>query len=524
MFNMWSPFAVKLLPDDEGEADIIARTKDLALILQRTGVLCNHKRKTFDFVVNWEAQLFQYPNFKSVMLCFLSKEGCGKGTFLKLLFRMIGQHAVLETTDPKTHVWTRFNDHLAVKFLVVVNEVDDFDGAQGRIKGLITDDKLWVEVKNGKKTEINSFHRFILTAQVKEGAKIPTYDGTRRYYIVRASDELCTGHADTHAAFIAVSERTSAQRDFYRFLMQRPCPKSIGKDEIEAAMTDHHHQLNAANRDPVEQFLASLVHDEGNADGKLMLTPAHLFERYHDFCVGSGMRCTLTKKALAFQISSKKLSFAPGSFNLWDVALKKMVRTWTIDLVKLRQMYGSGDDGETMGEEEDGVQDLTWDDYLAMAKAHFELEQESAPISSHSIPRHPTPSHAIPILPHPPPFYAHLHPTSPQFTSPHLHLPTRPRRCPTLSVKSGKMTTKTMSLTTRTMRLATRARVPMTNARALITAPTQTTRIDPDDPQMWARRVLCNVTPSELVCSCSAPATGMCGRRPATAQHPRVRA
>ena len=130
------------------------------------------------------------------------------------------------------------------------------------------------------------------------------------------------------------------------------------------------------------------------------------------------MRCTLTKKALAFQISSKKLSFAPGSFNLWDVALKKMVRTWTIDLVKLRQMYGSGDDGETMREEEDGVQDLTWDDYLAMAKAHFELEQESAPISSHSIPRHPTPSHAIPILPHPPPSYAHLHP--PHLNSPHL--------------------------------------------------------------------------------------------------------
>ena len=253
-------------------AELEDRVDDLAAILGRVGVLCDqHDQKAFLFVLNWLSQLFQFPQHKSVMLCFLSKQGGGKGEFAKLLRALIGEAAVLTTTRPQEHVWCKFNAHLATTYLVVLNEVGKkgFEYYANEIKSLITDDTIRVEVKGGKQTQIASYHRFILTAQVKDGEAIPTEDDERRYFIVRCSDELRTGQRAHHAAFAELLKRESALRDFYRFLMSRPLASPIiGKEEIDAAMTEHHRELNATNRDAIDRFVAALAHsEEDEADG-----------------------------------------------------------------------------------------------------------------------------------------------------------------------------------------------------------------------------------------------------------------
>ena len=43
--------------------------------------------------------------------------------------------------------------------------------------------------------------------------------------------------------------------------MSRPLASPIiGKEEIDAAMTEHHRELNATNRDAIDRFVAALAH------------------------------------------------------------------------------------------------------------------------------------------------------------------------------------------------------------------------------------------------------------------------
>ena len=281
---MWTPFAVSLLPQlprggdfeaaaafagarqgwvfqtgDKGlgyypDMPLLAvRARDLGTIFRRVGVVTGHERKAFKFVIMWHAQLFQYPQNKSCMLCFLSKQGAGKGEYVRLLREMIGHAGVLTTTKPQKHVWGQFNIGMANAFLVVLNEVGakGFADAEGEIKAMITDGTMMVEKKFCDQQEIDSYHRFILTAQVKDGESIPTTDDERRYFIARCSDELCTGHADDHAAFAALVKKPTAQRDFYDYLMSLPVKQQITKDDIP--VTDFHRTLNESNRDDIEQ-------------------------------------------------------------------------------------------------------------------------------------------------------------------------------------------------------------------------------------------------------------------------------
>eukprot|EP00966_Prymnesium_polylepis_P225222 5209406-Prymnesium_polylepis.1 len=66
--------------------------------------------------------------------------------------------------------------------------------------------------------EIDSYHRFLLTAQVKDGEAIPTEDDERRYFIARSSDELYQGAAAEHVAWAELIKRLTARRDFYDYL------------------------------------------------------------------------------------------------------------------------------------------------------------------------------------------------------------------------------------------------------------------------------------------------------------------
>jgi ABC-type enterochelin transport system ATPase subunit len=49
--------------------------------------------------------MIQYPERKSIIPSLISKQGAGKGTFLSLMSKMLGQEIVFETTDPSRDVW-----------------------------------------------------------------------------------------------------------------------------------------------------------------------------------------------------------------------------------------------------------------------------------------------------------------------------------------------------------------------------------------------------------------------------------
>ena len=80
--------------------------------------------------------------------------------------------------------------------------------------------------------------------------------------IIRCSDELCAGRQDEHTNVAKyVINNPQARRDFYQFLMARNVPnRPIGKDDL--IVTEHQRELNEANRDAIEMFMAALAHAE----------------------------------------------------------------------------------------------------------------------------------------------------------------------------------------------------------------------------------------------------------------------
>ena len=143
-----------------------------------------------DYFINWVGQMLQYPAIKSVCPTLISLEGSGKGTFLKLLSRIMGNKKIFETTNPSRDVWANFNNIMTNCFLVNLNELSKKETieADGKIKAQITDRNLTINSKGQNAICINSDHRFLISTNKDE--PINTTQDDRRNIIIRCSDEL----------------------------------------------------------------------------------------------------------------------------------------------------------------------------------------------------------------------------------------------------------------------------------------------------------------------------------------------
>ena len=160
----------------------------------------------FDFQLDWQRQVFQHPDTKSVMLCLIGGQGCGKSIIYGdssegdgLLHNMMGRSKFYSTAQPEKYVWGQFNSLMANTYVVNLNEVGNFTHINniyqgvGPLKSLISDQTITINDKGLSHVTAPSWHRFVYTANPKDGANIPTEDAERRYVVIRCSDELCSG-------------------------------------------------------------------------------------------------------------------------------------------------------------------------------------------------------------------------------------------------------------------------------------------------------------------------------------------
>jgi hypothetical protein len=184
IFNLWRPFAMELLTEPYTH-----KQPELNFILNHIKILCNHDENVYDYFIKWIAQMIQYPHIKTIMPTFISGEGAGKGTLFKLFEKMLGNEKVFETTNPSRDVWGDFNGMMCNCSLVNLNELSKKDTmeAEGKIKGLITDNTFAINQKGIPQYKIKSYHRFITTTNKEE--PINSTNGDRRNLIIRSSDE-----------------------------------------------------------------------------------------------------------------------------------------------------------------------------------------------------------------------------------------------------------------------------------------------------------------------------------------------
>ena len=308
MLNLWKPFAMEFVdeytPHLEGKEFILNHIK----------ILCNHDEVVYNWFIRWVAQMIQYPEFKSVAPTLISDEGAGKGTLLKLIAKMLGGNRVLETTTPSRDVWGSNNNLLKNAFLVNLNEMSGKEtvGADGQIKGLITDPKITINEKYVSSVVIDSFHRFLITTNNEEC--IRKKKGDRRNIIIRCSDELCVEMpknvsrrndlVEYHNKMHGLLEDQNVIKTMYEYFKNEIEDMSDFR-KIPVPETEHDREQQEVNRSTIDIFMENFTREHinftnDNNEPIMRVMISDLFKQFKRYCEKNRMEydCNVLKFGL----------------------------------------------------------------------------------------------------------------------------------------------------------------------------------------------------------------------------------
>jgi putative DNA primase/helicase len=297
-FNMWRPFDMEYITsysyDEVG----------LNYILKHIKVLCNNDEVVYDYFIKWIAQMIQYPEVKTNCPTFISKEGAGKGSLMRLFEKMLGSSKVFETTNPSRDIWGDFNGRMANTFLINLNELSKKETleAEGKIKGLVTDPILTINNKGSNQFDIQSYHRFIISTNNEE--PINTNKDDRRKFIIRCSDELI-GNKEYFNTLYEHLNNVDCVKTCYEYF------KSIADmdqfNKIPVPITEYHQNLMEFSMSPIEQWVRDYTFINQNRDFEELKSET-ILEKFNDWKENNGVKYECSSIQLAVRISRLKIN------------------------------------------------------------------------------------------------------------------------------------------------------------------------------------------------------------------------
>jgi len=288
VYNMWEKFPVQLMP-------VVSNAKTeagLKWFLNHIDVMVDYNKIHADFVKMWIAQMFQYPENKSIHLIFIGLEGSGKGTFVKFFETLMGgSHRCWECTDPQEHIFGKFNDMMKKAFLVILNEADKSGTyhANNRMKALITEPTINIQPKGKTSYTMKSYHRFMSFSNNPD----PNHKLKRRDLTFRMSDDKI----DNVTYFIegnSYAKDLGVAKAIYDYFMVYPTKPTIVNMDIPKGEYDD--MLKETQKDSLIEFLDEMIY---TGTGIKHIPINTLYENYVDFC---------NRNHIVF--ADKKLSFA----------------------------------------------------------------------------------------------------------------------------------------------------------------------------------------------------------------------
>lgn len=318
-FNTWKPFYMELITDYE--------KKDITPFLEHIKIICNNEEPVYDYVVKWLAQMIQFPCEKSIMLVIQSvEEGTGKGFFLKIIQKLIGNQKYLESTNPNRDVWGQFNSRMSEAFLVHISELSKKESveAEGRLKGLITDNALQINFKGKDIIEVDSFHRFILATNDKLGG-VNTHAYDRRKLMIKTSNELL-GNIDYFTNLDKLIKDTNYTKSFYEYLKSIPDMNNFHK--LPVPKTEYQLTLCELSVSPVEGFIKEFVSTK--TDNSIKVLAKEFFSGFNHYLVENKIKYEMSSTMFGITITTlkiegiKKVRSGSGNCYVLDIpSLKK---------------------------------------------------------------------------------------------------------------------------------------------------------------------------------------------------------
>jgi hypothetical protein len=284
ILNIWTGYDVEKLP--ESDADITPMLNHLKIITKEAVV--------YEFLLDWLANMFQFPSSRSVMVIIQGEEGSGKSVLCDFISNILGKDTAIEINDVKENLFGRFNSQLSKKVFVNINETDrrEMSPFFEKIKSLITSPTITIEDKGCKKYVEQSLLHILSTINGDNAFKITA--NSRRFCYIETSNELI-GNTEYFSKLFAFIEKSENQRAFYQFLMQRPVKKNLTIKDIP--ITEDMKKQFILNRDPIEDYAEEFTEPKNNQDN---------YNAYKTFIKNQGLQYEQTKKL--FEMRFAKIS------------------------------------------------------------------------------------------------------------------------------------------------------------------------------------------------------------------------
>lgn len=325
VYNMWEKFPVQEMPPVDNEKTQIG----LQWFLNHIDVMTDFNKEHSNFVKMWIAQMFQYPENKSIHLIFVGLEGTGKGTFVRFFETIMGgSHRCWECVDPQEDIFGKFNDMMKKAFLVVLNEADKSGtyNSNNKMKALITDKTINIRPKGKTAFVMKSCHRFMSFSNNPD----PTTKLKRRDFTMRTSDSKINDNAyftegNKHASNIECGKA------IYDYFMTFPTKPHIVQDDIPKGEYDE--MLKEAQKEPVMEFLEEFIYIH---TGIQHYPSNQLYEFYIDFCKRNHIQFIMTKIGFLTKLGMRKYE---GIINKKKWVENKAVNCWTFDFDVLKPQF-----------------------------------------------------------------------------------------------------------------------------------------------------------------------------------------
>ena len=186
-FNLWSGFQAKLLES----YDI---TKIDKILQHIKTVWANNNQSHYEYILSWFHQHFKYPYRKNkVVLVFRSeKQQIGKSIMTEqFLNPYVYGHELSYPCIGIDDILSRFNDDIIGKLFCCIEELPTLSGNYNptfdKLKAIISGNKLKVEIKGGRRFDVNNFLNLIMFTNNEFSIKIEQHD--MRYAIFECCDQ-----------------------------------------------------------------------------------------------------------------------------------------------------------------------------------------------------------------------------------------------------------------------------------------------------------------------------------------------
>lgn len=276
-YNLWVPFAcLKTSMTDPVAVLLQDYIQDgIDFFFNHIKILCGHDENITTFVIFWLAQMFQYPENKTIELIFISNEGAGKGFFRDVLFKLIGLDKIAYIVDPQADLFGNFNDQMLKSFLIIFEETNR-SGTYGKNdikKSYITDPYIVVRQKGLPSLKLRSYHRLMSFTNHPN----PSNKNKRRDIFIRSSDEKIADTEYFNRGYAYISN-DYVIRGIYNHLMSLKIKSTIVESDIPSSNFDIF--IKNVQRNPIARFLE---HFSWTHTGAFDRTPPSLYEEFISF-------------------------------------------------------------------------------------------------------------------------------------------------------------------------------------------------------------------------------------------------